>query len=112
MAHDLAGDEADAADIGVPILFAEAQPLRQMGAHYVSIEQRHLTATLQQQRDQHLGGGRLAGATQAGEPDTQALFVPRGVRLGQDVSGFRPGEPERQISSTIQVLVAHLCPRD
>jgi hypothetical protein len=46
MAHDFGGDESDAQDVRVAILFGEAETFGQMRAHHVAVEKRHLPAAL------------------------------------------------------------------
>ncbi len=91
VAHDLRRHVADAADVDVAVFLAEAQTLGQVRAHHVAVQHRHLAAMLQQQLGQHLGGGRLARAAQAGEPDADALLVAGRVGLGQDARPPRGG---------------------
>ena len=112
VADDLRRHEADAADVDVPVFLAETQPLGEVRAHDVAVEHRHLPAVLEEELGQHLGRGRFAGAAQAGEPDADALLVPRRVGFGQDLGHFRPGEPLGQQSAAVQVLLAHLRARD
>src|SRR5207247_7731039 len=76
---DLGRDEPDTTDIGVAILLAEPQSLRQVSANDVTVKHGHLAPALQQENGEHLGRSRLTAAAQAGEPDADSLPVARGV---------------------------------
>ena len=112
VAHDLAGHEADAQDVGVAVLAGETQALREMSAHHVAVELGHLAPRLEQENRQHRRGRRLAGAAQPGEPDAEPLAVARRIRLGQDLGRFRSREPGRQEPPLAEELLAHLGPGD
>ncbi len=79
-----------------------------MRANNVTIQHRHLATMLQQLHGQQVGGGGLAGATQAGEPDAGTLAVTRWPGVAQDLGHFRTGEPFRQRAAAPQILLAHL----
>ena len=74
--HTVPGEEArdvtDPADIGVAVLFREAEALRQVLAHLVAVEELDPVAPLLQVRDHDVRDGALAGTRQAGEPETEA----------------------------------------
>jgi hypothetical protein len=102
------GHKADAQDVGVAVLLAEAEALGEVRADHVAIEDGDLASAFEQERGQHLGGGALAGAAQAGEPDAEALLVARGIHLAQDLGGFGAGEPLGQEFALGEVLITHL----
>ena len=108
----LRGDEPDPEDVGVPVLFGEAEPLRQVRSDHVTVEHCHLPSLLHQQVREHLGRGGLAGPAEAGEPDADALPMPWRVAFGEYVGDLRPGEPAGQGATLAQVLLTHLRPRD
>ena len=112
MAHDLGGDEADAPDVGVAVLAAEAEALGQMRAHDVAVEERDLPPALEQQLGEHVGRRGLAAAAQPGEPHAHALPVARRIGLGEDLGDFRPREPLRQRAPLVEIALAHLGARD
>ncbi len=88
---DFAGDEADPLDVRVTVLPAEAEPLREVRADDVSIEERHLAPVFLETRDQRLGDRRFPGAAEARQPHAAAARVAR--RLTRDRR--RHGQRER-----------------
>src|SRR3990172_7262982 len=68
------GDEADAQDVGVAVLLAEAQTLAQVGAHHVPVQRLHLQAVAAQDGLQRVGDGGLAGAGEPREPDCETVL--------------------------------------
>src|SRR5215471_3648693 len=93
MPDNLRSDKPDAVDIGVPVRFAVAQPLRELGAHRIAIQHRHLATVLEQEDGQDLGRGGLSRPAQTRQPDTNALPMPGWIRLGQNLRHFRTCEP-------------------
>ena len=74
-----AGDVADAVDVRVAVLRAEAQALREVGPDLVAVEDRDVAAVLGQPLDEGVRDRALSRARQAGEPDRQALAEPGGL---------------------------------
>jgi hypothetical protein len=68
MLGQLAGDIADAGDVGVAVGPAEAEALAQVGADLVAVQQLDPVAALGQGRGELGGHGRLARPGQAGQP--------------------------------------------
>src|SRR4029077_18223906 len=60
---------SDAPDVGVAILFGEAEAFRQVGAHLVAVDQLGVTAAARELGRERVGDGRLARAGKPGEPD-------------------------------------------
>ena len=50
----------------------------------IAVKQRDLPAVFHQEHGQYLSGRRLPGATQTGEPDADALAVPRRTAFRKD----------------------------
>src|SRR5207244_10642260 len=93
MANDLRGYEPDAPNVRIAVFLAEAEPLRKMRANDIAVEQRDLPTVLEETFGEHLGGGRFARATQAGEPHAHALAMARRIGSDQDLSRLGPREP-------------------
>jgi hypothetical protein len=103
---DLAGDEADAADVEVAVRLGEAQLAGQVLAHDVAVEQGHRAAArLHQLGVDDLGERRLAGAGQAGEEQGEALPAARRVDLAQFAHHLGVAEPVRDVVAEGQVLL-------
>ena len=91
--RDLRGDEPDAQDVGLAVLAAEAQTLREMVAHDVAVERGDgAVAALEDVVHQGSGEGRLAGAGEPGEEEDGAL-------LGRAAAGPSRGSPRRRRGS-------------
>ena len=56
VAHDLGRDEADASDVRVAVVPAEAQAFRQVRANHVAVEQRHAATVFEQEHGQNFRG--------------------------------------------------------
>src|ERR1041385_3640095 len=109
MAHDFGGDESDAQDVRVAILFGEAETFGQMRAHHVAVEKRHLPAALEQAGDEDLRRGRFSGPAQSREPDAESLAMPRRMALRQDLGHFAAREPLRQRPAGAEVVLTNFC---
>ena len=106
--RDLGGDETDAADIDVAVFLAEAQALREMGTHHITVEDRHLATVFQQQHGQDIADRRFARAAQAREPEADTLMMTCRVAFAEDARDFGAGEPVGQQTPFIEKLFAHL----
>src|SRR5262245_26339480 len=73
MANDLSGDKADASDVGVTIVFAEAEAFGQVGPHHITVEDRRLSSALEQEDHENFSRGRFARSAQACKPDADPL---------------------------------------
>src|SRR6266542_2981620 len=93
---ELARDVADAGDVGVPVLVAEAQLLAEVGTDLVAVEHLDAVPALEQTGRERAGDRGLARAGQPGQPQDEAGVVVhadeslpgrgslgRGDRLGQ-----------------------------
>jgi hypothetical protein len=69
------GDIADAADVLVPVGPGEPQPLGEMGADHVAVEDLDRAAEAGKPLGDQVGDGGLAGRGQAGEPDGDSVGV-------------------------------------
>ena len=105
---DLRGNEADAEDVGVTILLAESESLGEMRANDVAVEQRDLTAVLEQTADDDFCRRRLAGTAEARKPDAEALAMFWRVTLREDRRDLGTREPFRQRTSCAEKIVADL----
>src|SRR5262249_35167304 len=74
-------DVADAADVGVAVLLAEAEALAERRAELVAVEQLDAHAALEQIVLDALGERRLAGAGEPGEPEGEAFHRRRSFHL-------------------------------
>src|SRR5436190_22059864 len=108
MARDLGGDEGDAGDVGVAVFFREAESFGEVCADDIAIEERGLATVFEEARDKDLGGRGFAGGRKAGEPDADALLMPRRVALRENRRGLGPREPRRQRDAGGERVVAEL----
>ena len=76
--------EADAADVGVAVFLREAEPLRQVRAHLVAVEDLHRRAPSSRARSAS-ASVLLPGAGQAGEPEDEAAV--RALRSARGAAG-------------------------
>src|SRR5262249_4007273 len=81
--HDLRSDKSDAADVDVPVGFAEPQTLRKARANDVAIQQRDRAAVFEHEREENLGRRGFARAAQPREPDADSLAMSWRVGLGE-----------------------------
>ena len=110
------GHEPDAEDVGVAVLTAEAEALRQVGAHDVAVEVLDQHAAPLDLRPDQLGDGALPGPGQAGEPDGESRCSPAvilskvlsfrgcplsGMEAALDLSGAPP--PSRPLVGRVAV---------
>ena len=72
VAREQRRDETDPEDVRVAVGLGETEPLRQVLAHLVAVEQLDPPAPLTQVLDQDLGDRALAGAREPGEPHAAA----------------------------------------
>jgi hypothetical protein len=68
-------DEPDPKDVRVAVLAGEPEPLRQVRANHVAVQQLDLLVAMPELVEEHLRERRLAGPGEAGEPDRDAAFV-------------------------------------
>src|SRR5678815_5924419 len=107
MTNKLRGDEADTADIGIAILFTEAESFREMSAHHVAVKQCHFPPMFEQPDREDVCGRGFTGTAQARKPQAESHPVSRRVRLREDVSHFGTREPRRQLATALQILFPH-----
>ena len=74
MARQQFADEADPANVGVAVLFAEAETLGQVGPDDIPVEHLDPATALAENLLQVAGQRGLPGSGQAGQPDRKALF--------------------------------------
>src|SRR5687767_2722100 len=80
-----------------------------MRTHHIAVEHGDLPAMAEEETEQNIRGGGLAGAAQTCEPDTEALTMAWQIRFREDGRHFRSREPFRQRTSLAEVLIADLC---
>ena len=80
VARQHVGHKTDAADVGVAVLFREAQTFGKVGAHDVAVEYFDGGAALDEDRSDVLSKGGFAGTGKAGEPKDKAV-VSHGNRV-------------------------------
>src|SRR5262249_38803117 len=74
VARQQLADETDAADVLVTVFFAEAQPLREVSAHQVAIQDFDLGAERAEALFQQIRNGALACARHPGEPQRESFM--------------------------------------
>lgn len=67
-------DIADTADVGIAVLFAEPQPLTEVGPHFIAVKNFYPFAPLLQLADNGVGKGRFARPRQTREPQGKTTF--------------------------------------
>ena len=106
---DLAGDEADTADVEVAVCLGETQFAGQVLAHDVAVQQGHGPAAgLHQLGVDDLGEGGLARTGQAGEEQGEALPAARREHAAQFAHHLGVAEPFRDVVSQREVAL-QLC---
>ena len=90
-------DVSDPADVDVTMLLREAELRREVLSHQVAVKHRHRpTAHFEQLHEQGIGDGRLTGARETGEENSETLAGARRVGPSELGCDLRIGEPFRE----------------
>ena len=82
-----------------------------MRANDVAVQYRNVPPVLHDEDGEGICCGGLAGAAESGQPDASALAMAWGVAFREDIRNLWAGEPLRQLSAFVEIILPHLRPR-